>query len=228
MIGNIPVESKWEALRCGKFTASQIGRLFTEPKSIKDKEAGKLSKDAMSYIMQKCSEIVTGTTRQVQNWSLDWGNHYEPEAAAYLYHSFDDFVYLGKESPQFFTYTDFSGGSPDGYSCGGLLVHEIKCPENPSNHIAYCMLEDGEGLKSLEKDYYYQVQMNMACVAKHFGHKFEDMRGMLTSYSPIVRKGYKEVHHIDIAPDMEFYERLPYVIERAEKKLGELLSKMAV
>lgn len=227
MRGNIAIQEEWEALRCGKFTASQISKLFSEPRSKKDKEEGKLSEGALTYIYDKCSEIVTGTIRQLQNWSLEWGNQYEPEAAHILYHKYPDFVYLGKESPKFFKYTDFSGGSPDGYSNEGLIVHEVKCPENPSNHIGYCMVKNSDDLKMSNKDYYLQIQFNMVCVGKEFGHDFKDMRGVFTSYCPIVRKGYRNVHHVEILPDMDFYEKLPTIISNATKKLGEMLNAMS-
>src|SRR5690554_1124876 len=113
MIGNIIAESPWEIARIGKFTASRISELFSEPRAKKDQ--GKLSETALGYVFEKASEIVTGTTRQVQNWAMEWGNQYEPEAAFRIKQQYLDFIYLGKESPEFFKYTDFSGGSPDGY-----------------------------------------------------------------------------------------------------------------
>lgn len=226
MIGNIIAETPWEIKRLGKFSASQIADLLTEPKLKKDKEAGNLSETAKKYIRKKCSEIITGTTRQMNNWALEWGSNYEPEAAFRIRDQYPDFVYLGKETQEFFEYSDFSGGSPDGYSGGGSVVHEIKCPESPENHVAYCMIQDNEDLIASDKDYYYQVQMNMLCVGKHFGIPFSEMKAVFTSYCPIVNDPYKDIHHVEILPDMDFYEKITKVIPRAEKELAETVEAM--
>jgi hypothetical protein len=226
MIGNVIAETPFELGRIGKFTASRIDDLFSEPKLKADKEAGKLSDTAMKYVYEKLSEITTGTVRKMDNWSLEWGNNWEPVAAGKILESFPDFVYLGKENPEFFPYSDFSGGSPDGHHNNGRVVDEIKCPENPAIHIAYCMIENNEQLRKASKDYYHQIQMNMACVAKKFGYKFDEMRGLFTSYCPLINQPYKDVHHVEIFPDMEFYKKLPVVIQKAEEMLAEILSRM--
>lgn len=223
MTGNIPAETSWEIARLGKFTSSQIDKLFTPPKSAAAKAAGELGETAKTYVKERAAEIITGTTRQVTNWALEWGNTYEPIAAEKLALRYPGLEYMGKENPQFFPYSDFSGGSPDGWHLEQKLVFEIKCPENPANHVEYCLLADGYELKELQRDYYHQIQMNMACVAKKFGIPFKEMAAVFCSYCPIVNDPYPDFHTVTIEPDMEFFTRLPKIIERAENMLAEIV-----
>src|SRR5690606_36305755 len=108
------------------------------------------------------------------------------------------------------------------------IIDEIKCPENPKNNIAYCMITGNEAMIAADRAYYLQMQMNMACVAKYLGVPFESMKARFTSYCPLVNSPYKDIHHVMIDPDMEFYERLPKVIDRAERKLAEIVEAMTI
>lgn len=223
MTGNIPAESSWEISRLGKFTSSRIDDLLTPPKSAEDKKAGNLGETAKTYIKERAAEIITGTTRQITNWAMDWGNTYEPVAAEQLLQVYPDMAYLGKENPRFFRYSDFSGGSPDGWDLIKKLVFEIKCPENPANHVEYCLLSTGLDLKKAERAYYHQIQMNMLCVAKEFGFDFSEMKAVFASYCPIVNEPYITLKTLVIEPDMEFYEKISKVIARAESELADIV-----
>lgn len=223
MIGNIIAENPWEIARLGKFTSSKIDFLFTEPKTKEAKASGELSETAKSYILEKASEIITGTRREVSGAAIEWGNLYEPEAAAKLKEMYPMMEYMGKDGPRFFPYTDFSGGSPDAADFENRIVFEIKCPEDPKNHVRYSLIKSAAELKKMERDYYHQIQMNMACVAKEIGCDFMDMIAVFASYCPIVNKPYRELVLIDIHPDSEFIEKLPSVIEAAEERLAEII-----
>lgn len=227
MTGNIIAESPWEIARLGKFTSSRIDALFTEPKSVEAKKNGDLSDSAKTYIKEKAAEIITGTTRQIDNWSMEWGNTYEPHAADILKETYPDMIYLGKQSPQFFKYTDFSGGSPDGVDKVNRIVFEIKCPEAPVNHVDYCMLQSAEELKKSQRDYYHQIQMNMACVAEDWAIDFMTMKAIFTTYCPLVNDPYPKLRSLVIYPDQSFFDRLPGVIANAEKKLAEIIWSLA-
>lgn len=223
MTGNIPAESQWEIARLGKFTSSQIDALFTEPRSKEAKVKGELSESAKTYIKSKAAEIVTGTTRQVTNWATEWGNTYEPMAAEKLALRYPGMEYMGKENPRFFPYSDFSGGSPDGWHQELGLNFEVKCPEDPANHVEYCLMETSEDLKDARLEYYHQVQMNMICIAKEFKIPFKEMKTVFCSYCPIINDPYQDIYTLIIEPDIEFSARLPKVIERAESYLAEIV-----
>lgn len=228
MIGNIPAQNEWEAVRLGKFTGSRMNDLTTEPKLKADKEAGNLSATAYKYIMEKLAEFATGTTRQVSTYATEWGNEYEPEAAYEIKKRYPDFEYLGKETQKFFPYTDFSGGSPDGYSAVAKLVGEIKCPENPANHTAYVLFETQEDLAKAEPAYYSQIQFNMMCVAKFLGCDFKEMKGLFVSYCPMYEGDFEHLKYKELAiePDMEFHDKVIKALAKAEKHLADLYCKM--
>lgn len=230
MRGQLVPQNLWEKMRHGKFTASVISDLFTEPKTKKDQEAGKLSDSAAKLVRKKASEIITGTYRGFENDSTEWGNLYEPEAALEIRNKYGkeniEFIYYGKQSPEFFEFTDWSGGSPDGLLPIIKTVAEIKCPEDPSNHIDYCDITDSETLKDIFKICWYQMQFNMACVAKRNGWEFMEMKGLFVSYCPIVVDGYKKYHEAEILPDKAFFLSLPLIIQKAEAELKNRVLKM--
>lgn len=227
MIGNIIAETPWEIKRLGKFTSSEIDNLLTEPITRKAKEAGELSETAKTYILKKVSEIITGTRREVSGPAIEWGELYESEAAALIKEIYPSFKYMGKENPEFFPYSDFSGGSPDGLDEAAKTVHEIKCPENPVNHVRYCLLKSGEDLKEAERDYYHQVQMNMLCVAVCKGWNLSDMKAIFTTYCPIVNDPYPRIKMLTIYPDMEAIEKLQAVIPAAEQMLADIVWELS-
>jgi len=47
---------EWIQSRMGRFSCSQLHRLMTEPKAKADKEAGKLSDGAITYVMECIAE----------------------------------------------------------------------------------------------------------------------------------------------------------------------------
>ena len=223
MIGQLTPETPWEVIRHGKLTGSKVSALFTEPKKKEDKAAGKLSDAAMTYIFEKASEVVTGTYRAFENYATEWGNTYEPEAALLVKQEYEDFNYTGKD---FIEFTEWSGASRDGDIPSLNCVVEIKCPENPANHLWYCTVQNGADLLKVEKDYWYQIQFNMACLAKHLGIDRMKVKGLFVSYSPMPNKGFKKYHRVFIEPDKTFMETIDGVIEKATKELFNQIKLM--
>ena len=214
-------EGEWMNKRAGSFTSSQIGCLFTEPRSKADKEAGNLSETAKTYIMQKVSELLTGTIRNTfKTPEMQWGLDQEPYAIELLKENYTDLVYYGAENPKFFEYSEFSGGSPDAVSHN--IVFEIKCP-NPATHIEYLLCEND--LKGYNKDYWYQLQMNMACVAKAIGFDVMKMQGIFASYCPLMIESKLRLHTFVVSPDEEFQSKFPEVISKAEQHLRTIIDK---
>lgn len=222
MIGNIPAQNEWEINRLGKLTASKIRNILVKPRS----KSEVISKTALTYLTEKVTELATGTSRQVSTYATEWGNEHEPVAAKWISDRYPDFEYLGKDSPKFFGYSDFSGGSPDGVSKASRLVAEIKCPENPANHTAHVMLKTQEDLAKAEPDYYCQIQFNMMCVAKKWGVSFEDTSGLFLSYCPLYEGVFQELQfkHIEIKPDLKLYGELKDAIPKAEELLATMYS----
>lgn len=210
----------WEKMRKGKFTASEIWKLFTEPLRKADKENGQLSDTAKSYIKQKVAESLTGYKYSFTNRYVEWGNEHEPEAAFEVKQRHQDFKYV---SEQFFPYTDYSGGSPDGWIESKNMVVEIKCPENPENHIEYCMMRS---LLETKKEYYYQIQFNMLILAKHFDKDFMDMRGLFVSYHPLFESPFPKYKEYVILPDANFEEQLVSKLIKANEYYNLILKEL--
>jgi len=217
-----PPQSSWEEIKLGKFSASNIHRLLTTPKT----KSETLSVTARTYIRQVASEIITGCVRTLDLHSLDWGIANEPYAAQIIAYNNPNFVYLGAENQMFFPYNAYSGGSPDGIDEDEKEVFEIKCPENADNHILYCMMDTQEELKKERNDYYCQIQFNMMCYARVLGCDFSEMRGRFVSYCPIVMEGYKEIHEIEIMPDKEIETKIKDKLEKAYKELQIIITKL--
>lgn len=212
-------EGEWMQKRAGSFTSSQIGKLFTSPKTKLAKDNGELSETAKTYIMEKAAELMTGTIRNSYTTpEMQWGIDNEAAAIEAIRDKYPNVIHYGGENPMFFEYSDFSGGSPDGVDKN--KVFEIKCP-NPVQHIYNLQQTD---LKELNKDYWYQLQMNMACVARYNKYDVMDMVGIFISYCPLMIEKRLQVHEIKVMPDLEFQIKLPLNIRQAEDELRKIIN----
>lgn len=151
----------WHNLRLGLFTSSNIYKIFKDPRSKADKEAGVLSDTAKTYIEEKATELIYYDCNlphdEVYAKALLWGNQNEALAVEAYEHTTKQetkeigFVTLGQDT----------GTSPDRYvGDDGLL--EIKCPYITSNHIKnVARLNNQLDFLKLNEQYYYQVQHQM-------------------------------------------------------------------
>lgn len=224
MKGNIIPETEWEKMRRGKFTASDCVVFFTELTGKDILKGEKLPKGARTYVKEKVSELLTGTVRSLDLFQLDWGNQYEPEAIEELKKLYPEIEYFGDNNKKFFSLGDFSGGSPDAVS--GNIVMEIKCPENPVNHIELLEINSEQALKAFNKKYWCQLQMNMICVAKERSMKFKDMRGVFASYCAIMLHDHLKLKTIDVMPDLNFESDLMEHLEVAENYMSDIIKKL--
>jgi hypothetical protein len=242
MIGQIIPSTVWERKRLGKFTSSEITKLLTpgkrdmtpeelaaRPKKGKGSATTQvedysiLSKGALTYIREKESEIGTGTIRVMESYATDWGKSQEPHAAEALAKLYPGLKYYGITDQQFFPYTFCSGGSPDAEH-DQTRVFEVKCPENPANHLEYRDSLTAEDLKENHLDHYAQLQMNMAIVAKKNGFPFSEMEGVFASYDPRYPE-HIQLHTIICPPDFDLLEKINAAIEAAESELAERVDR---
>lgn len=199
---------EWDRIRVGRFTASEIWKLIVEPKTNADKEAGKLSETAMTYISEKVAEVMTGQCKQ-QGYAfpLTWGVEKEPEAIEH----FTEKTGLIYERVGFFAYTDHAGGSPDGF-IGEDAILEIKCPYDSAKQLDYLMLTDQWDLKRQCRDYYWQCQSNMMFTERKLCH--------FVTYDPRMVDNKHKITHMVIKASEEDHEILRGKIAKAvEEKL---------
>lgn len=148
---------EWFKLRQGLFTASEIYKLMTEPRSKKDP----ISKTAETYILEKVHEKLTGQTKMgVDNFATQWGVEHEPLAKNWYEKLTGNTTH--ESFLEFHEYLEGFGCTPDApVNNDGLL--EIKCPANGGNHLKHCFITTPEYFKSEHPEYYWQclAQMNI-------------------------------------------------------------------
>lgn len=209
---NEPLEfSEWLKKRLGRFTASEMYKLFQGSRS-KDRMFGD---GAMTYIRQKAAEILTMTVPPEMDFKqTNWGGEHEWKANKIFSEQFGaPCTYYGKENPVFFEFGDYCGCSPDWESQGGLFGADFKCPWNSSEHLLNLHLKDSEDLKKHRWEYYCQLQTGI------------NIRGwdiaFFVSYDSRMVEDRLKMKVIEVTPDDEwadeFAKRLPAAIEELKK-----------
>lgn len=200
---------EWYDARMGKFTASSVWKLFSKPRS-KSEEFGAT---AMSYIIEKVCEIISGEIEQISSKYLDHGRYFEPFAFR-MYKSRaanpDKVIECG-----FFTYDADAGASPDGL-IGPNGILEIKCPYTISEHLKYLQFSKPEDLLAEKKEYYYQMQMQMLATDRDYGH--------FVTYSPFTHPYNMKV--LVIPRDETVIEEMKELIKVAAKKRDEIVENI--
>ena len=126
----------WFNMRAGVATTSNFDKIITP--------GGKPSSQAEGYANLLIAELILGRPciREFSTFAMEWGETYEEEAVA-LYR-FE--TGLDVQPGGFFTNDAMTiGASPDarvyqGETMVGLA--EIKCPENPANHIEFLLMQE--------------------------------------------------------------------------------------
>jgi hypothetical protein len=147
-IEEIEKESRWMAKRVGKITASNVPKLMTKGKG------SEWGKTAIDELLNVFYEKRTGIQRDsISTFAMRWGLENEYPAFCFYRDHFNPGAVYSKSGDEIIFLEPIPGFgiSPDAVSPGGIC--EIKCPENPVNHLKYCMIE------RIEKgdDYYYQM-----------------------------------------------------------------------
>ena len=215
----------WDKIRLGKFTASTIHNLMSDPRSKADKEAGKLSQTAHKYVVQKAMEILTGESQEdAYGRAIDWGNEWEAHALGELEKalagSLDLSNFVIEHKPPFKTFNEYSGASSDALiknkSGDVLMVVEMKCPFNSVNHYMHSTVESGPDLLDVNSDYYYQIQMNClvhGCTA-----------GIFASYDPR-QPEHRRLSWCRVEVDIEVLDDMCQRMERARAELDRIVEK---
>lgn len=156
-----PYSPEWWQLRHGCFTGSEIYKLMGEPRSKAAKESGDLNDGALTYILEKVHEKLTGMAKMgIDNFATQWGVEHEPKAA-YWYAKTKGFTL---SDPTLCFHPEIKGFSctPDKFVNEDGLC-EIKCPANGSNHLKHCFITNNEYFKKEHANYYWQCvsQMNI-------------------------------------------------------------------
>lgn len=143
---------EWDMLRLGRVTSSRFQDVMTKGKK-KDVLFGKT---AVSYLYSLLCEKYTLEARFIHSKATEWGSIHEPIARE----EYEDRTFINVEKIGFCSLGDYIGASTDGLvSHNGIL--EIKCPENPSNHLDYC-------LNGVPKKYIPQIQGGLFVTGREY------------------------------------------------------------
>jgi hypothetical protein len=205
----------WNQARVGRFTSSEIFKLMTDPRSKADKEAGKLSEGALTYVKIKVAETLTGQPKaESYAYPLVYGKELEPQAIE----AFIKKTGCSYEPATFVPFGDHSGGSPDGYinETDGL---EVKCPFQSENQVEYLMLTDQWDLKRNFPNYYWQCMSNLLFTQKEQWH--------FVTYDPRMTNEKHRLHHLIIKPISEDFDLICKKLELAVKEKLQLLQLLS-
>ena len=186
---------KWIECRRGRFTASEISKLFkTGRREMTEEElearpkgpkGGLLDKrttvevmfgeGALSYIEKKANELTSTLSKEEKEESLselrqmEYGKNNEMFGVQeFTKVTKLQVIYHGVACPQFYELNEFAGGSPDGDVIGESAALEMKCPYNGQIHMRRLRIKTIEEFKEKYFDDYCQCQMNMYVMKKDF------------------------------------------------------------
>ncbi len=138
----------------GKFTASECYKLMGE-------KGGITTATAQTYILEKAAEELYDPEwidDQYKGKAVEWGLSLEEDAREYYSLAFN--VNVDKPDGQDAEFSKECGCSPDGIAYPIDLPNygvEYKCPYEPTNHLRYMLMKTEQDLKTVKKEYYWQV-----------------------------------------------------------------------
>ncbi len=207
----------WDRMRIGKFTASSVWKLMGDPRSKSDRESGKLSATAESYIVEKAMEEITGiSANESFGRAIDHGNEWEETALSELRKVLGDPNGFTMK-PAMALFNEYSGASADAIIPEEKIGVEIKCPFNSVNHYYHTQVVDAESLKEIAPEYYWQILMNMI--------SYRYTRWIFASFDPRMPEG-KRIHFTYIDPLIDDLNDLCYRLERAEDRKRSIVESL--
>lgn len=223
--------SDWQKARVGCFTASEIYKLMTEPRTKEAKEKGWLSDTAQSYILEKAVESMTGYRKQFSSPAMEHGVVNEYEAfETFCERTGLDFTLT---SSQFYSINDYSGASPDGVLYDGLdiiAVLDVKCPYTPASFFEQkkmALESSNDDYQNVPKNYFYQMQMQMMATGAKKGYL---ARYLTSSYTDDYGNKYEfdipievRLFYSEIEEDLWVQDQILQKIESAEKLKQEYI-----
>ena len=213
----------WFRKRLGKICGSKIGDLM---KSGKKKEQV-FGDTALSYIYQVAAERMLNPVfvdddelfadyveqMQITSKAIRWGQEQEDNAKDLLLRKNPGWELAEVSSCRHDTIPYFAA-SPDAiiYDREKMMVAEIKCP-NPNTYVKYATdIKDGETLKAVKPEYYYQMQSEMACTNAE--------SGVFVAYCPWLTY---PIHIVPIERDEETIKAIEERVIKANEIVEEII-----
>ena len=155
-------DTAWRAARIGRFTASKMHALMSQPRNAADRAAGMFSAAGRDYITAKAIERATGIamdSTEPHSFGMRRGMMLEP-AALFL---------LGERWKTCHGCTwqpigDHAGSTPDALVDGGEPM-DLKCPTNPCDVVRFGIEVDDSFDSLLAWDAHYAWQIAMQALS---------------------------------------------------------------
>jgi hypothetical protein len=143
--------------RLGRFTASEIHKLFTGGTT------------RQTYIFEKAEELATGRMKEFSNKHTDHGHMYEHEAIT----TFNEVTGLNAENllQEFFPINNDCGATPDAkvvdFSGNILASMDVKCPTTTFFKQKMIFVNESKPqYQNVPKEFFYQGQMQMLAMSE--------------------------------------------------------------
>lgn len=204
---------EWLKQRGGRFTASEIHKLFVGGKA-KDQLFGD---GAMTYINRKIHEILTGEVKEETSFTAtEWGHANEADAKDWYEKATGvKGEYHGGGNPMFVEMGEYAGCSPDWLNHELKRGAQFKCHWDGALHVRDMQIKNMAQLKVKYKEAYHQCQMEMLVM------KFNTWD--LVSYDPRVIDERKRGHIIRCTPDREWVAEFGMRLVRAIKEVEAVI-----
>jgi putative phage-type endonuclease len=184
---------------------------MTEPRSKADKEAGRLSATAETYMLALIGEYLTGLpSDDYQSPAMKWGTEWEAEARDVYAEMMDCDV----DTTGFVHHSTIPrvGASPDGLIGTDGLV-EIKCPFGTKEHVRTALSQE------VPEQYVAQVQGQLWVTGRRYLH--------FVSYDPRVKDTGLRLIVVPVERDDEFIARLESSVVRFVKVLLQAIQTLS-
>lgn len=226
IIDNIEQRStEWHRQRLGHFTGSKISDLMKTGR----KKDDPWSETAKTYIYQVAGERLFSPVflkddsifedylaqTSFTTKAMQWGTEQE-DAAKNVYMQIHEGVEIAEVSSCKHDDIPFFAASPDGivYDREGLKCIEVKCPSIATHMRYYSEIHDGETLKAVKPEYYWQVMAEMSCT----GASSTDFM----SYCPWLTK---PLHVVNIPRNDEDIAIMEQRVILANKFIDEIINR---
>jgi YqaJ-like viral recombinase domain len=207
---------QWRAMRLGKITGSNFGKITKCKVARNGKKKGDWSQTAETHLLEIIGEYLTGKPHtDFTSKATDWGIENEPHAIGAYISRTGNTVDKGK-----FLQLDghkLIGCTVDGYITEGrtLGTLEIKCPYNTANHVRSIVND------SVPHEYWEQVLGHILIS----GYDFCDF----VSYDPRCKAGFQLfVKRVERADFIFELDELKETLSEYETLLKDTLKKLHI
>jgi hypothetical protein len=207
-------------MRTGKFTASEVWKLFVEGRK-------GMSETAKGYIFEKAIEEVTGFRKKFTSKEMEHGIIHERDAFEHFKQlTQQDWIHTGDT---FISINDYSGASPDAILMNDLetiAVCDFKCPQPLTFFEKKKAWLDGE---PVERNYFLQVQMQMMAANCEMGYLVYYLAEEFgNTYTGEVEFKFdlpleSRIFIISIEKDQEVWDKITAKIEEAQALKLEII-----